>query len=102
MSSYGNHAVSSTFPADFDLLAATKNSVVDEDVAPEGIPEDSTLGNPYEASVSHERTPLLPPSVPRIHEEVQDLVDSNGASGRFSVYFEELGILMKYTLPVFG
>lgn len=116
MSSYGHNTTSSSFPADYGLLAAARSSrtgVVDED---SHVTSDSSRtnytrpSNPSMASVkrkssdistSHERTPLLSSvvAVPRIHEEVQEL--RNG-SEKSAVYFEELLILSKYTLPVFG
>lgn len=117
MSSYGHHTTSSSFPADYGLLAAARNANPNEDDNLNESLDDSTRSNyirptnPSMATVkrkssavslSHERTPLLAPSVPRIHEELPQHTASEGRYGRFAVYVEELGILSKYTLPVFG
>lgn len=48
-----------------------------------------------------ETTPLLTPYVPRIEEEV-DRIDRNDVARPVSMLREELAILLKYTLPVFG
>lgn len=110
MSSYGHHTTASSFPADSGLLAAARNGTDEHD---DDALDDSTRSNdmrpsnPSMASVkrkssaislSHERTPLLSPSVPTIREDIRERNDSD----RFAVYFEELRILSKYTLPVFG
>ncbi|KZT10436.1 MATE efflux family protein [Laetiporus sulphureus 93-53] len=50
-----------------------------------------------------ENTPLLAPLVPRIEEEVDREDDElESREHPLGMYREELGILMKYTLPVFG
>ncbi len=48
-----------------------------------------------------ENTPLLTPPVPRIEEEC-DTVPHDGMPRFSSMFKEEMAILMKYTLPVFG
>lgn len=48
-----------------------------------------------------ENTPLLAPLVPRIIEEI-DETDGREPSTSANLYREELAILAKYTLPVFG
>lgn len=48
-----------------------------------------------------ETTPLLAPPVPRIVEDC-DENDSALPHSKSDMYWEELGILTKYTLPVFG
>lgn len=55
--------------------------------------------NPPQAS---ENTPLLAPLVPRIQEDVDDEDLRPGSAQRKNVIWEELKILSKYTLPVFG
>ena len=55
---------------------------------------------PYPREVN-ENTPLLAPPVPRIEEEcdAEDITESLSTS---KLYREEIGILTKYTIPVFG
>lgn len=57
------------------------------------------------AVLPSETTPLLGPLIPRIEEEV-DQEDQDVYRGRvrsfIDKYWEEVGILLKYTLPVFG
>ena len=50
---------------------------------------------------ANENTPLLAPPVPRIEEEcdAEDITESLSTS---KLYREEIGILTKYTIPVFG
>lgn len=120
MSSYGHYAVSSSFPADYGILAAARNVRSDntnEEDNVDALDDDSETPyyarptNPFTApvtrktsvvSLSHERTPLLSPSIPRIHEEVHEHGVLDGVPSQSAVYFEELRILSKYTLPVFG
>lgn len=47
-----------------------------------------------------ETTPLLAPLVPRIEEEVDENDDSNETA--LKMFWEELRILTRYALPVFG
>jgi hypothetical protein len=115
MSSYGHHTTSS-YPSDYGLLAAARAATGDEDTLNETLDDSSRSNRPRNPSMSavqrknsamslaHERTPLLAPAVPRIHEEVRPTgcYDSSGLSARFAVYLEELKIISKYTLPVFG
>ncbi|KAF7794040.1 hypothetical protein EIP86_005168 [Pleurotus ostreatoroseus] len=49
-----------------------------------------------------ENTPLLAPLVPRIPEEVDGEDLRPGSDRRHSAIWEEVKILSKYTLPVFG
>ena len=49
----------------------------------------------------NENTPLLAPPVPRIEEEC-DREDATGPTSSSKMFWEEMGILAKYTLPVFG
>lgn len=49
----------------------------------------------------NENTPLLAPPVPRIEEEC-DTSPDDGTPRFSSMFREEMGILTKYTLPVFG
>ena len=49
-----------------------------------------------------ENTPLLAPLVPRIPEEVDEEDISPGSSNRTNIIWEEMRILSKYTVPVFG
>ncbi|KAI0945255.1 hypothetical protein AcW1_001519 [Taiwanofungus camphoratus] len=49
----------------------------------------------------NESTPLLAPLVPRIEEEV-DRENTNETEHSVNMFREELAILTKYTLPVFG
>ena len=49
-----------------------------------------------------ENTPLLAPLVPRIQEEVDGEDLRPGSAKRQSAVWEEIKILSKYTLPVFG
>jgi len=48
-----------------------------------------------------ENTPLLGPLVPRIQEEPGD-EDHNDTKSNMTTFWEEMRILSKYTLPVFG
>ncbi|ETW75964.1 multidrug flippase [Heterobasidion irregulare TC 32-1] len=50
-------------------------------------------------TLANEFTPLL---VPRIEEESDDLPGAAGEHAPRSLFWEELRILMKYTLPVYG
>ena len=76
----------SSFPTPFIRpLNPTIASRPDTSVAP------VTLANEY--------TPLL---VPRIEEEGDDLPGAAGEHTPRSLFWEELRILMKYTLPVYG
>ncbi|KAJ2918977.1 hypothetical protein MD484_g1459, partial [Candolleomyces efflorescens] len=53
------------------------------------------------SSVPTEHTPLLvPPPIPRIEEEVDRPAHDN--DGKMEMFWEELKILTKYALPVFG
>ncbi|KAI0825956.1 MATE efflux family protein [Irpex lacteus] len=49
-----------------------------------------------------ENTPLLAPLVPRIEEEVDEEDVSPSSAARPNILWEEIRILSKYTLPVFG
>ncbi|GBE87674.1 Uncharacterized transporter [Sparassis crispa] len=49
-----------------------------------------------------EITPLLAPPVPRIEEEVDERDAAGEPDTPVNMYKEEIGILTKYTLPVFG
>lgn len=49
-----------------------------------------------------ENTPLLAPLVPRIQEEVDEEDLRPGSAKRQGAIWEEVKILSKYTLPVFG
>ena len=49
-----------------------------------------------------ENTPLLAPLVPRIPEEVDEEDLSPASADKPNVLWEEVKILTKYTLPVFG
>lgn len=49
-----------------------------------------------------ENTPLLAPLVPRIEEEVDEEDVSPSSAARPNILWEEICILSKYTLPVFG
>lgn len=123
MSSYGHHAVSSSFSADYGLYAVASNGAERSDSAdsehsdvddtlddstrfdytkptrPPKTPLFSLKRRSSNVSLSHERTPLLASSNLRSHDEVPEISD---ADGRFTIYIEELQILSKYTLPVFG
>lgn len=64
-----------------------------------GVYPDSERSN---ASVPTEHTPLLaPPPVPRIEEEIDRDPAHDNDSGMM-MFWEELPILTKYALPVFG
>ena len=63
-----------------------------------GVYPDTGVSN---TSVPTEHTPLLaPPPVPRIEEEVDSPAHDNDSS--MAMFWEELPILTKYALPVFG
>lgn len=64
-------------------------------------PLQPKLPEPFASRVSvpDEYTPLL---VPRIEEEVSPSTDPVHSQGTAKVYRDEIGILFKYTLPVFG
>lgn len=49
----------------------------------------------------NENTPLLAPPIPRIEEEC-DREDASDPHNSSKIFWEEIGILTKYTLPVFG
>lgn len=49
-----------------------------------------------------ETTPLLAPPVPRIVEDCDEIDPAEPPVASYAMYKEELGVLMKYTLPVFG
>ncbi|RXW17121.1 hypothetical protein EST38_g8726 [Candolleomyces aberdarensis] len=72
-------------------------------------PKNPTMGvypgpNPGEStsSVPTEHTPLLaPPPIPRIEEDI-DRDPAHDNDGKMEMFWEELKILTKYALPVFG
>lgn len=70
-------------------------------------PESEPQRTGSKAVLPSETTPLLGPLIPRIEEEVdqedQDVYREAGRIRSFiDKYWEEFGILLKYTLPVFG
>ena len=121
MSSYGQHAPSSSFQQDSALVAQFASQ--DRD-APSDISEETAAWNdtiPYESrpkrpsiglpvykpesfTSTNERAPLLPkPSVPRITEAYEGSVDSSDQDFHYRhTFFDEVKTLARYTLPVFG
>ena len=128
MSSYGQHAPSSSFQQDPALVARFASQVPVErehcslpatDVAEEftvwnnTIPHESrpkkpTLGRPVHkedtSTFANERTPLLSkPSISRINEAYEDCGGrSNHDLDYRRAFFEEVMTLARYTLPAFG
>ena len=64
------------------------------------LPDKSGFRSGPHSASANENTPLLAPLVPRIEEEVDD-VDPNSESSA-NLLWEEMRILTKYTIPVFG
>ena len=64
------------------------------------LPDDSGHHSGPRAPNATENTPLLAPLVPRIVEEVDEPEGEPSSSA--NLYRDELAILTKYTLPVFG
>ncbi|KAF7323676.1 RNA helicase [Mycena kentingensis (nom. inval.)] len=59
--------------------------------------------HPHSAPIPTETTPLISPAppIPRIHEDVDgEEAETEGSTA--AIYWSELGILTKYSLPVFG
>jgi hypothetical protein len=112
MTSQGHHFTPESLPSDYAMLsghaatAAQNESHDDDDEMTDDFQEYPRPRNPIMSSshrkqsvVSYgERTPLLGNPVPRIHEQVQ----TNGSSIWFAEYLEELKILTKNTIPVYG
>ena len=97
-----DYAILSHFNEDSSLLSDVRNEEP-EPSHPRGIP---IRRRPSIASVS-ERTPLLHknPPIPRIHETVDESVyiaQTTESTPSTKVFREELGILVRYSLPVFG
>ena len=77
--------------------------------APYFRPKNPTIGVYPGSSVGESRsflptehTPLLvPPPIPRIEEEI-DRNPAHDNDGKMEMFWEELKILTKYALPVFG
>ncbi|KAF8880035.1 hypothetical protein BD779DRAFT_1612809 [Infundibulicybe gibba] len=65
-----------------------------------GYPVQSKSSSSSQTQIT-ESTPLLNPPVPRIEEHTEDDALSNEGSS-ISMFWEELRILTKYALPVFG
>ena len=129
MSSYGQHATSSSFQQDSALVAQfASQDQADRDrrsIAPYDLPDEvaawndslpynqsrpkrPTLGRPvHKEDLTNERAPLLPrPSVSRINETYEggccDGHDSDHDFDYRRTFFHEVKTLAKYTLPVFG
>ena len=127
MSSYGQHAPSSSFQQDSALVAqfASQDHPAGRDphpFAPSDIPGDVvwndpvpyesrpkrlTIGNPVHKPEAHtsanERSPLLHrPSVSRISEAYEGGDGSDHDFDYRRTFFDEVKTLARYTLPVFG
>jgi multidrug resistance protein, MATE family len=66
------------------------------------LPDDTGHRSGPVAPNATENTPLLAPLVPRIEEEVDDESSAASADNHRNMLWEEMRILSKYTLPVFG
>lgn len=129
MSSYGQHAPSSSFQQDSALVAQFASydhpGANPRSFAPSNIPEEAaawndsiphesrpkrlTIGRPVHKPEFHastnERSPLLrKPSVSRINETYEEgIVDRSGHDFDYKqTFFDEVKTLARYTLPVFG
>jgi hypothetical protein len=128
MSSYGQHAPSTSFQQDSALVARfASGDLTERDTrshAPFNDPEEVSAWNdtiPYESrprrptlgrpaytenkiTSTNERTPLVSKSsVSRIHEAYEGIdEDSHHDFDYRRIFFEELKSLSRYTLPVFG
>jgi len=104
--SSGNHSNSLAVPSRSEYQVSRRRSFPTSYIAPfkptMGPLSDSSgfRYGPAHPAVS-ETTPLLAPLVPRIEEEV-DRNDANDNERSVNMLKEELAILTKYTLPVFG
>jgi hypothetical protein len=115
MSSQGHRATTGSLPSDYAMLSgyAAQSEAPDGDINANDLIGDSLSHYPRPRnpimrpvrkqsstiSLPHsERTPLLANTVPRIYEDVV----ADESSTWLTEYFEELKILSKYTLPVFG
>jgi hypothetical protein len=128
MSSYGQHAPSSSFQQDSALVAQYASHVyserdprpyphsdVPEEIAAwndstlhESRPKRLTIGlpvrRPDSPGLSHERSPLLrKPSVSRINESYESVDGRSSHDFDYKrTFLDEINTLAKYTLPVFG
>ena len=128
MSSYGQHAPSSSFQQDSALVAQfASRDYAERDprpLAPSDIPEEVAAWNdtalhesrpsrlaigqpvhkPEPYISANERSPLLQkPSVPRINETHESSHDGSGHDFDYrKIFFDEVKTLARYTLPVFG
>lgn len=128
MSTFSHYQAPSSLPADYAILSRYAGHHPDEHEAPQSDSEDqdpSTSSRPSSAGRRQsfpesyirprnptmgfaegtkpptEISPLLNPPIPRIDEEMnRNDVDDDGT--RLSMYWEELRILTRYSLPVFG
>jgi len=126
MSSYGQHAPSSSFQQDSALVAQfasqdhperdphpsapsdiPRNVIWSDSVPYESRPKILTIGHPVHKPEAHtstnERSPLLhKPSVSRISEAYEGGDGSNHDFDYRRTFFDEVRTLARYTLPVFG
>ncbi|KAF7318306.1 RNA helicase [Mycena chlorophos] len=122
MASFGHSAVAGSLPSDYATVSRYASAHSDAEVDDSDDAESShttiarrpsrpTMAVPASSQRRHSRsnptenTPLLvgEPPVPRIHEPIDDDTSSDeGASNPATVYWSELRILTKYSLPVFG
>lgn len=64
-------------------------------------PRNPTMGFPDGTTPPSEITPLLNPPIPRIDEETTHSTTGDNETG-VSMFWQELRILTRYSLPVFG
>ena len=125
MSSYGQHAPSSSFQQDSALVAQFASYERDHrSIAPSDISEEFAAWNdtiPYESrpnkptigrpmqkpetyTSTNERAPLIPkPPISRINETYEGGNDGSGHGSDYRrMFFDEVKTLARYTLPVFG
>jgi hypothetical protein len=123
MSSYGQHATSFSFQQDSALVAQfASHDHPERALAPSDTPEEAaawndtthyesrpkkpTIGKSMhkpEAISTNERSPLLPKlSIPRISETCEGSSSSDHDLGYKRTLLNEVKILARYTLPVFG
>ncbi|PPR06453.1 hypothetical protein CVT24_002614 [Panaeolus cyanescens] len=100
-STYAHYQGPSSLPQDYAILNSLNNdNAQDDNEEPEyKRPTKMTIGTRHDLPTVTEATPLL--AAPRIEESI-DRNDPNDSEPATRMFWEELFILTKYALPVFG
>jgi len=105
-STYAHYQGPASLPQDYAILNRLNNDNDNEEDQQQQEsytrPTKMTIGTrPDLLRVPTESTPLLTPPVPRIEEDI-DRNDPNDSESAIRMFWEELFVLAKYSLPVFG